>query len=268
MTGTTADGAAEQTALRLAARYDLTLTGLHVIVPDTLPPETLGDPGVGTPLDPTLMQFNDETLELQRHAQQALLAAFSARCAAAGVRSVARGETGTAAEAIVHAALEENAVWLSREGLHPGRTVWNSTFEAVVRHSPVPVWVCADQAQIPERIVIAYDAQRRARDALAVATTLSLEWSLPLEVLIASSEDTGFQEVIQNARLELTAHGVPAALVNTAHGDPGAVLVGATAPGTLLVMGTHSQGTFLGFRRGHTVDTVLLGASGHILLCP
>lgn len=251
---------AVQTALRLAARYDLTLTGLHVIVPDTLPPETLGDPGVGTPLDPTLMQFNDETLELQRHAQQALLAAFSAR-------SVARGETGTAAEAIVHAALQENAVWLSREGLHPGRTVWESTFETVVRHSSVPVWVCADQAQIPERIVIAYDAQRRARDALAVATTLSLEWSLPLEVRVVSNEDTNAQEALREARLTLDARGVSARM-NAVQGDAGLALQAVADPDVLLVMGTHSHGTFLGFRQGHTVDTVLLGANGPVLLCP
>lgn len=206
------------------------------------------------------MQFNDETLELQRHAQQALLAAFSAR-------SVARGETGTAAEAIVHAALQENAVWLSREGLHPGRTVWESTFETVVRHSSVPVWVCADQAQIPERIVIAYDAQRRARDALAVATTLSLEWSLPLEVRVVSNEDTNAQEALWEARLTLDARGVSARM-NAVQGDAGLALQAVADPDVLLVMGTHSHGTFLGFRQGHTVDTVLLGANGPVLLCP
>ncbi|MCS7058479.1 MAG: universal stress protein [Meiothermus sp.] len=51
-------------------------------------------------------------------------------------------------------------------------------------------------------------------------------------------------------------------------GHPAESLTALTASGTLLVMGTHGRGVFLGLRFGRTVDGVVQGAQGSILICP
>lgn len=61
------------------------------------------------------------------------MAGFTARCGRAGVAYVPPSESGGAAEDIVRWAHDADVIWLSRGGLHGGRTTWLSTSEHMVR---------------------------------------------------------------------------------------------------------------------------------------
>ena len=134
----------------------------------------------------------------------------------------------------------------------------------------MPVWIAHEGASPPQRLTVAYDGHPQALGALDVAASLSRQWSLPLNLLVVSEgRRMGVDEgTLHDAQAILEAFEVQPDTATLKEGHPAEVLTQATAPETLLIMGTHSHGTFLGFRRGHTVDDVLRDAQGSVLLCP
>lgn len=122
----------------------------------------------------------------------------------------------------------------------------------------------------PQRLTVAYNGHAQARGALDMAAGLALAWHLPLELLVIhqGQDNQAAQAILSDAQAVLEAAGCQPASAQMSTGNPARVLVEASGPATLLVMGTHSHHTFLGFRRGHTVDDVLLGARGAVVLCP
>lgn len=272
LTGSRTNQAAQDLAIMLAAQRHLTLIGLHVIVPDLVDMTGIGPAGfTGTGyVNPAEYELEAQALTSKRQAAQELLKDFMARCEQARVGCVPLSETGGVTEDILRWAHDAHAIWLSREGLHAGSTTWFSSFEQVVRHSSVPVWIAHEGAQVTQRVTVAYDGHPQALGALDVAASLSREWSLPLELLVVSEgRSTGVNEgTMHDAQAILEAFGHSANAASLAEGHPAELLSAATGPDRLLVMGTHSHGTFLGFRRGHTVDDVLRDAQGSVLLCP
>lgn len=259
-----------EAALALAAHQGLTLVGLHVLVPQPAPVDSYGMSGMSGSLDPLAGWSQMEAITGQQRQQRAVLEEFSERCETLGVAYEALGDVDSAAEDIVRHAQDADAVWLSRAGLHAGPTTWGSTFEAVLRHSPVPVWVAHEEAVIPTLLTVAADGPSQSLGALDVAATLSESWQLPLNLLMVTEGPlTALDEgVLHDTQATLDAFGHRPDNAVLSSGEPAEVLAQTTAPDSLLVMGTHSHRTFLGFRRGHTVDALLRGARGSVLLCP
>ncbi|OLV17825.1 hypothetical protein BOO71_0007624 [Deinococcus marmoris] len=264
--------AALDAAIALAARYHLTLIGLHVMVPDMVDMTGIGPAGtMGTGyVAPAEYALDAQATQIKRQANETLLADFQQRCAQAGVDCEPTSEVDNAAKDIVYRAQHSDLLWLSREGLHAGQTTWFSNFEHVVRESPIPVWVGGANQALPQRLTVAYDGHAQASGALEVAASLSRAWRLPLDLLVIHEglDDRQAQTTLRDAQAKLKALHSPPERAQVGAGHPTAALIQVTAPDALLVMGTHSHQPFLGFRRGHTVDDVLLSAQGPVLLCP
>ncbi|MFC3832916.1 MULTISPECIES: universal stress protein [Deinococcus] len=259
-----------EAALSLAAHHGLTLIGLHVLVPQPAPVDSYGMAGMAGSLDPLASWSQMEAITGQQRAQRAVLEEFSERCETLGVAYEALGDVDSAAEDIVRHAQSADMVWLSRGGLHAGHTTWGSTFEDVIHRSPVPVWVAHEDAVLPTRLTVATDGQPQALGTLDVAATLAEGWTLPLELrVVAEGPATAMDELsLHDAQAALDAFGHRPDHAVLSVGEPAQVLAQTTAPDSLLVMGAHSHRSFLGLRRGRTVDALLQGACGSVLLCP
>lgn len=259
-------------AIDLAARHHLTLMGVNVLLPGLVDAPGIGPAGyMGTGyVSPAEYELDAQALQYKERAQQEMLADFQSRCRARGVACVPIRDAGSPADDLLRCAEDADLIWLSREGLHEGHTTWFSTFEPVVRRSPVPVWLTHAGAQAPRRLTVAFDGHPQAVDALRVAARLSRQWDLPLDLLVVhDGQQKGMDEgTLHDAGAMMEAFDRSPDTASLVAGHPATVLAGATGPDTLLVMGTHSHGTFLGFRRGHTVDDVLQGARGPVVLCP
>ncbi|PYE54192.1 universal stress protein [Deinococcus yavapaiensis] len=164
-----------------------------------------------------------------------------------------------------------DAVCVNGEGhVRHAHVMGESPLETLLRRTTVPVWVCAGESSVPSALTLAFHGQRKAYHAAEVAAHLALAHDLPVDVLVVreDDEDEVDEGDVQLAREELLARQVRTRDVFLESGDSARVLAAHTRPERLLVMGSYGDGSLLGFKLGHTVDAVLNGARGPVLLCP
>lgn len=263
--GQSAQIALEQ-ALSIAQRHGGVIHGLTVFDPMPYTAEPLlTDLGSGLNPQPADLSLQTELLSAAEQAAKENLSRLEKRCQEAGVRCVAQMRTGEVTTQVLEAAHQADLMVLARPA---GAPQPRRLEEAWVRRSPVPVWLAVEAPDEPEQILLAYDGGIRADDALRVAARLAQSWGLPLALRVVREEGRVDQSTLQQAEgllHELNVDPVSAELLS---GKPGEVLVSLTRPRSVLVMGTHGHGAFLGLRFGRTVDEVVRGGRGALLICP
>ncbi|WP_027483573.1 universal stress protein [Deinococcus pimensis] len=257
----------EDYILPVARAFQLTLHAAHMLVPDV---ELAVVAAPGEWIDPTVLETQEELEQDRLRGGQALLAAFADRCWSAGVACETRQDVDNDVDGLLRLTADADLLLLAARGHRHRRFMRSSVFDQLLRRSPIPVWVPSADAVAPRRLVVAYDASRHAKDALRQGAELALDWSLPVELLVVQREDAGQDgaETILEAQTSLRELGVPAVATHLTLGTPGEILATYARPDTLLVLGGHRHGSVLGFGRGHTVDVVLEGARGALMVCP
>lgn len=253
-------------AVMIAQRHSGVIHGVLVFDPAPyLSDPLLSDLGAGMPSAPLNPDQSMQIQLLQTAENQAkdALVRLEQRCAAAGVKALARLEQGSVGQTLLLQTRSAELVVLARLADQP----LGAVTDLLVRRSLAPVWLGLE-ARTPQRVVLAYDGGQRAEDALRVAAGVAVGWKLPLDLLVVREAGRADEHTLGRAQAALHELGVDPSVARLGDGDPARTIAALAVPEALVVMGTHGHGTFLGLRFGRTVDGVVQEARGSLLICP
>ncbi|GHF61607.1 hypothetical protein HNQ07_004182 [Deinococcus metalli] len=237
-------------ALAVAAQRHFTVVGQPISVLKTTEP-------AGVPADRG--EQNDP-----------LLHDFAVRCDAWQVnyQSCTKSDltSGTLRSALQDSAID--AIWLPQFGSSPERPGRSTLPAALLHASPIMVWVSHPASVPPTHLTVAYDGDPHAQEALMVAASLALNWSLPLHLDLITPHGLPRPGTLDLAATHDRLAVLGRAPTTEQHcvGPAAPHLTRATGPDTLLILGTHWPPAWPWHTA--TVDSVLGAAGGSVLVCP
>ncbi len=217
-------------------------------------------------------EFVEMALQLQKKLQEQgeqILAQAEARCQERNLPCVKELAEGNVPRIILDRAKEVDLVVMGRQGAGAkwGGPMLGSAFEAVVRHSPVPVLGVQRQARPIYRILVAYDGSQRAEDALDIAIELAQRGR---EIVLLTVDD-GHKDRVEaydKARMKLIeADVVFTAIFREGHVADVILNVAQETDCDLIAMGAYGHRRFLSIFFGSTVDEVMRHTTLPILIC-
>ncbi|GIW35192.1 universal stress protein [Meiothermus sp.] len=265
--GTSAQMALQQ-AIQIAQSHGGIIHGLNVFDPAPYQNEPLlMDMGNGLPPQPVDPNLSVEAhlLKIAEDRAKESLDHFERECQASGVRFTSELRMGNVAYQVLEAAHQADLMVLGR----PTETrKLRGLVDTWVRRSPVPVWLAVEAPTQPQQVLLAYDGGTRAADALQVAARLAQSWQLPLGLRVVREVGRVDEATLKQAEGLLHELGIDPVSAELLSGRPVEMLLSLTEPSSILVMGTHGHGVFWGLRFGRTVDGLVQGARGALLICP
>lgn len=237
--------AACEYAIDFARKLYATLTALHVLDSRMLEGPFMADVSgwVGAqPYGEQLQQFR----VLMQQKGEAVIEAFNARCAAAGVQAATQLSMGHPIHTILQAENQVELLVMGQKGEHAewGGEMMGSTAERVVRHSVKPCLVTPETFKPVSRILAAYDGSAHSSQALHEAIELATALKTPLSIMtVAEDKDLERANQITREGLQMAqAHQCPATHL-VAKGPPAPALLNMAAEHQfdLLVMGAYGH---------------------------
>ena len=234
-------------ALRFAAGYGASLTGLVIRAPAMVPGAMAADlfapgsmsPGASSTIDRMLREH--EACEDRR--EERLAHAFREACSARGLTCAWLAVTGDPGREIARAARAFDMVVIGR-GEKPGDAL-GSVASTLVRQLACPVMVVTRELPPVDRMGVCYDGSHGADRALALAADIATHWKggeIAVVLMGVSSGDDTVREALNDAERYLDAYHV----AHRTH-----LLEGPAAP-LLAETAQHER-----------VDLLLMGACGH-----
>jgi nucleotide-binding universal stress UspA family protein len=205
---------------------------------------------------------------------QAIQQTFERRCAEAGVLGRLAFDVGP-----VHRKICDRARWtdlvvtsLNYPPMPGPMSKMGSGIVTLIRRCPRPVLVVPDEPSPFHRALLAYDGTPKAREALFVATYLTGRWGVPLTLVTVAEGERDRDEILEDARVYLDAHGVRASLApeqrEGGESVADAILRRADVDNCdLILMGGYGMGPVVEAVIGSTVDRVLRKSTRPILIC-
>jgi nucleotide-binding universal stress UspA family protein len=260
-------------AIEIAKEENSTIKGLFVTDSRLIEAPFLAAIPADDPIpssDPTLVKL---TLEMSRRINERgdqILAHLIERCQQAGVPAQAERAEGVTSQVILdHAKLSDLIVMGRRgEGARWSGPLLGSTFEAVVRHAPVPVLAAQDKIFTINRILIAFDGSDRALDALNIAAHLVADEKRSLVLITVDDDNPAAKEAHEKAESLLNEKGVKVESIFV-KGHAAAEIVQASQKenSDLIVLGAYGHSRFIETLFGSTVDDVMRSAGCPVLIC-
>ncbi len=255
--------AALEQALDIAQDMDSTVQALYVIdtrltrlsymvaaVPSAITPEVGG----------AWARWATQVAQGLRELGEAIMAHVQARCAEQQVPCKTELVEGNVGQTLLDRAKNADVIIMGRQGAgaRVGGPLLGSAFEAVVRHSPIPVLGVQKEARSIRRILVAYDGSDRARDALNAAAELALVRKR--EILLLTVEDGGspVEPTLEEGARILKERGVPfRPQFRSGHAAEVILNVADEESCDLIAMGAYGHRRFLEIFFGSTVDDVM-----------
>ncbi len=217
-------------------------------------------------------EFIEMALQIQKKLQEqgeAILEKARARCEEQGIPCTTEIAEGHVVRLILERAKEAGLVVMGRQGTGArwGGPLLGSAFEAVVRHSPVPVMGVQKEARHIRRILVAYDGSDRAKDALEIAIELARHGR---EIVLITVDDGRKDRVgaYDEARQRLVEENVIfTAVFRSGHVAQAILEVAQETDSDLIAMGAYGHRFFLDIFFGSTVDEVMRRTRLPILIC-
>ncbi len=196
---------------------------------------------------------------------------FCQRCQRVGIQGMLALEVGSMMDKICERSVLTDLVILDRDcpSLGQNGQFPSQEFTAAVRHCSRPVLVVLDQPSSLNRVLLAYNDQPKAREALFVAAYLAEQWGVDLVVLTVLEPGQTDKDMSSHARQYLSVHEVDATyLVET--GAVAEVIIGtAAARGSELIILGGSGPERIGRRTTDEITTHLLRECQQpVLICP
>lgn len=237
--------AATRYGIYLARSLEARLAGLHVLDARMLEGPLMADVSgwLGAePFTAQLVRFR----ELMEKKGQAVMDAFVARAADAGVPVTTKVLSGMPIRLLLEEHLRAELLILGRQGEH---AAWanggiGSTIERVVRHATKPCLIVPDTFRTIGKILVGYDGSPRASRALHEAIELSLALKAPLVIVtvLEVMDEAVARERVEDAMKIARAHQCVA--------------------GEMVVPGTPHE-VLRAKARDLQCDLIVLGAFGH-----
>jgi len=199
-----------------------------------------------------------------------ILSRLAERCQQAGVPAQTERVEGIVSKVILQHASQSDLIVMGRrgEGARWSGPMLGSTFEAVVRHSPVPVLAAQDKTFTIRRPLLAFDGSERALDALSVAAHLASDENRAVVLLTVDDGNPAPREAFEKAKSSLAEKGIKAtSSFVKGHAAEEIVKVGKKEAVDLIVMGAYGHSRFIETLFGSTVDDVMRRAGCPVLIC-
>lgn len=231
-------------ALALARREDAHLHGIKIVSP-----EIYGSASV------------DETGG----------ARFANECMLAGVKGEWVLEAGEPLEKLCQRSTLADLMVLSKSFLFTenGSEDVEKGLERLVRHNLTPFLVVPGEARPMDRLLLAYDDQSKAREALFLAAYFAECWRTSLIVVTVSESRREERDLTAHARSYLEMHELSAQFISE-RGRAGETIlkVAAENESELIVMGSHADGLISRRILGSTIKHMVNESDIPLLICP
>ncbi|MEJ2482074.1 MAG: universal stress protein [Gemmatimonadota bacterium] len=190
--GSTDSRNAADLAIRLAVRFESSLTGLFVVDSRLIEGPAI-DALASIRGEPSAQPLRAEILRAWNERSRSELDRFEARATAAGARDLERrAATGLAEEAISAAGRSADLVVMGRRGENAdfGIHTMGSTLVRVLRHATHPILVAGpvSSPEIPSTVMVAFDGREGSTRALDLAIRYCVATTARIRLLTAGDE--------------------------------------------------------------------------------
>ena len=220
--------------------------------------------------DPAAIEMAVETSKRLAERGERVLAQVTERCQRAGIQVQIDQVEGNVSQTILDHARQADLIVMGRrgEGARWAGPLLGSTFEAVVRHAPVPVLTTQAEVRPTTRLLVAFDGSDRARDGLNIAARWAGERNLPIVLLTVDDGHPGREQAHEQAQDLLRKRNLAVnPLFWKGHPTEQILRAARVKDCDLIVMGAYGHSKFLEVFFGSTVDEVMHGATCPLLIC-
>jgi len=220
--------------------------------------------------DPTAVEESLEARKRLEERGKKVLAKVTDRCEKAEIQVQTEQVEGNVSHVILNRALQADLIVMGRhgEGARWSGPLLGSTFEAVVRHAPVPILASQAEVRPTTRLLVAFDGSERSQDGLNIATRWATERKLPIVLLTVDDGHPGREEAYDEARDSLRKQDLEVTpLFSEGHPAEQILHSARVEDCDLIVMGAYGHSKFLEIFFGSTVDEVMRGATCPLLIC-
>ena len=221
-------------------------------------------------VDPALVQLALDVGKQLSSQGESVLARAERRCRDNSVSCQTEYTEGVVSQIILDRAKAVDLVVMGRRGAGSkwAGPLLGSTFEAVIRHSPVPVLAAQAEAHPIRHVLVAYDGSDRSRDALRVATELVQAKNASMTFLTVDDGRRKREEDYHEGLAFLHEHDMAAkALFLAGHPAEQILQVAREEKADLIVIGAYGHQRYLEVFYGNTADGVIRGAICPVLIC-
>jgi nucleotide-binding universal stress UspA family protein len=201
---------------------------------------------------------------------QELANSFRTKCQKSDVDAELTYSVGNIARTIVDRSRWNDLLILNVDFPPPSNRLakFSSGFREIVLRCPRPILVVPHTHSPLSNMLLAYDSSPKAKEALYVATYLSLNWGIPLTMISVTEPEIDIVSVQNEARTYLDSHGVSAHIIQQPGPISTAILVAAEQNGCdFIVMGGYGQVPIVNFLLDNVVDQVMRSSRIPMLLC-
>ncbi len=219
--------------------------------------------------DPAAVEAAMKAGEHLKERGEKILETFRQRCQRAGVQAQTTQVEGSVSQIILNRAQKADLLVMGRhgEGARWAGLMLGSTFETVVRHSPIPVLAAQSETRRTTRILLAFDGSQRSKDALNLAVDMASKQALPIVLLTVDDGHKDGKKAHQAAEDLLRKKNIT---VNPIFwkGHPAEEILRAARVENcnLIVMGAYGHSKFLEIFYGNTAEEVVRGATCPVLV--
>jgi nucleotide-binding universal stress UspA family protein len=255
--------AALEYAQWLAAKFDGTLFGQHVIDTISIEGTFFHDVSGSLGFEPYL-DFSTKMREILEERGKAILEAFAESCGEKGIRHQSFLDMGLIANEICSRAKVADLVVVGHRGINEefSTGLLGSTAETITRKCPRPVLVSTKRFKPVERPMLAYDGSQRASSAMESAAEFCTRLNLPLTVLTVGKEDKIIESIQHQAKAYLGSYAVETRY-ESARGYPEQKIIEhlANFGHDLLFIGAYGHRRIIEMVLGSTTEYVMRNAT-------
>jgi nucleotide-binding universal stress UspA family protein len=195
---------------------------------------------------------------------------FDRRCQAANIAGRLTIEAGPAVDMICHRAGLADLVVAPLLNPPGSRLLGriSSEFRILIQRCARPVLAVPEKPSYFTRLLLAYDGNSKAKEALYVAAYLTGRWHVPLVVLTVAEENSNQNALQTEAKNYLEQRNVPALFVEQTGAAAAKILETAEDhEADLIIMGGYGHSKLKDLVLGSSVDQVLRESDRAMLIC-
>ncbi len=221
-------------------------------------------------VDPALVKLALDVGKQLSNQGQSVLDHAEERCREHGVSCQTEYAEGIVSQIILDRAKIVDLVVMGRRGTGSkwAGPLLGSTFEAIIRHSPVPVLAAQSEAHPIRNILVAYDGSDRSLDALQLAAELVQAKKASLTFLTVDDSRHKREKAYAEGIAFLHEHELQAEeLFVSGHPVEQILEVAREKKTDLIVIGAYGHQRYLEVFYGNTADGVIRGAICPVFIC-
>lgn len=260
-----------QTALeygiRIGERYDAQLQLLHVIDVRALEGPLLHDISASLGAAP-MVNYQSQVRSILEERAEIIIEAAEKRIEESGLKYFSKKTVGIVSKEIIDAAIDVDLVAMGRHGEHANwaSVLLGSTLEAVIRKSHRPILVTSVELRRISNLLVAYNGDDYATQALHVAANMACELDLNL-IILSAGEKKWTEKILTKAEKYLIPYELDIDFVASTQSSETEIIKTAEIKNCdMIVMGAYGENRIHELLLGSTTESVMRNTSIPLLL--